>query len=261
MDLDHVRNEGQGATGKTFPSTSVPWSVGEGLLMVASFILIHYAIGAIVSVVAPSEARPASSLGVASGALLLLFYLFLRARSKPTSDALEAIGLRVPALGPAIRRSIVPLCIGIVALPAYMIARAGMLQYMDIAPVQQPVVTKLRTLLGQGEVAHLSLLVFLAVAVAPVVEELVFRGMLYLPLRARVGPVPAAAAVSAIFALLHWGRAAPVENLAVMGYLIILALILTALMETARTMLAPILAHAAHNAFMIGLIFLTGGGG
>ena len=189
--------------------------------------------------------------------LLMLLYFLLRAWSKSASGAFRVIGLQVPPLGPAIRRSIVPLLLAIVVLPAYMIARAGMLQYMDIAPVQQPIVTRLKTLHGEGQVAHLCVLVFLAVAVAPAVEGIVLRGMLCLPLRSRVGPVPAAAVVSAVFAALHWGSAALVENLAVMGYLIILALILTALMEAARTMLAPILAHAAHNAVMIGLILLA----
>jgi membrane protease YdiL (CAAX protease family) len=261
MDLDQPGTEGQGPTQVAFPSSRVPWSVREGLLLVAAFILVHQAVAVIVSAVLPGQAYPAVSLGVASGVLLMLLCFLLRAWSKSASGAFRVIGLQVPPLGPAIRRSIVPLLLAIVVLPAYMIARAGMLQYMDIAPVQQPIVTRLKTLHGEGQVAHLCVLVFLAVAVAPLVEELVFRGMLYLPLRGRVGPVPAAAVVSAVFAALHWGSAALVENLAVMGYLIILALILTALMEAARTMLAPILAHAAHNAVMIGLILLAGSGG
>ena len=260
MNPDHARNEGPGPPEDTFPSAHVPWSVREGLLLVVAFILVHQAVSAIGGGVVPSEARPVFSLGVGSGAVLLVFYVFLRTRSKPTAHAARAIGLYVPAVGPAVRRSIVPLGLGIAALPAYMIARAAMLQYLDISPVQQPLVTKMRVLLGRGDVAHLSVLVFLAVTVVPVVEELAFRGMLYLPLRARVGTVPAAAAVSLIFAALHWDRAAPIENLAVVGYLTILALVLTALMEAARSMLAPILAHAAHNAFMIGLIVLAGAG-
>jgi len=260
MDPDEASNEGLGPPENAFPPTHVPWSVGEGLLLVVTFILIHQAASAIGRVAAPSEGRLLFSLGVGSGAVLLVFYFFLRGRSKPTADAARVIGLYVPALGPAIRRSIVPLALGAAALSAYMIARAGMLQYLDISPIQQPIVNKLRGLLGQGDVIHLGVLVFLAVTVVPVAEELAFRGMLYLPLRARVGPVPAAAAVSVIFATLHWQQAAPIENLAVMGYLIILALVLTAFMEAARSILAPILAHAAHNALMIALIILAGGG-
>ena len=260
MDLDHANDGAPGRPENAFPPPRVPWSAGEGLLLLVAFILIHQAFNAMGSALVPAEGRQIFSLGVGSGAVLLVFYAFLRARSQGVANAARVIGLHVPDPGRAIRRSILPLALGVIALPAYMIARASMLEYLDIPPSQQPIVTRLEVLLGRDDFIQLGVLVFLVVIVVPVTEELAFRGMLYLPLRARLGSVRAAVAVSAMFAALHWTRAPLIENLSVMGYLIILALVFTQLMEATRNLVAPMLAHAAHNAFMIALIILAGGG-
>jgi len=85
------------------------------------------------------------------------------------------------------------------------------------------------------------------VAIAPVAEEFIFRGMLY-PLIKQCGwPRLAWFGVSCLFALIHWNAAAFVP-------LFLLALVLTWLYEKTDSLLVPITAHAFFNA--VNLILL-----
>jgi membrane protease YdiL (CAAX protease family) len=58
-------------------------------------------------------------------------------------------------------------------------------------------------LMPQSAFAALAILI-LAVIVAPIVEELVFRGYIYTILRQRVGPIATIALTAALFAVLHY---------------------------------------------------------
>jgi membrane protease YdiL (CAAX protease family) len=87
------------------------------------------------------------------------------------------------------------------------------------------------------------------VAIAPVAEEFIFRGMLY-PLVKQCGwPRLAWFGVSFLFALIHWDAAA-------FAALFLLALVLTWLYEKTDSLLAPITAHALFNAVNLILLCL-----
>jgi len=79
------------------------------------------------------------------------------------------------------------------------------------------------------------------VAIGPVAEEFIFRGMLYPFIKRHGRPLLAWFGVSFLFALIHWDAAAFVP-------LFLLALVLTWLYETTDSLLAPITAHALFNA-------------
>jgi membrane protease YdiL (CAAX protease family) len=91
----------------------------------------------------------------------------------------------------------------------------------------------------------------LAVLVAPVCEEVFFRGFLYSALRSRL-PVPVAALVqSLIFALLH--TFGTLHGVAVF----FLGLILTAVYEWRKSLVTPIFVHAGNNLMaVLGLLLL-----
>jgi membrane protease YdiL (CAAX protease family) len=80
-----------------------------------------------------------------------------------------------------------------------------------------------------------------AIVVAPVVEELLFRGILYPALKQRGWPRLALWGSSALFALLHCNMASFVP-------LLIFAVVLVRLYETFENLLAPIVAHGLFNA-------------
>jgi len=80
----------------------------------------------------------------------------------------------------------------------------------------------------------------LAIVVAPFVEELVFRGLIYPTLKQNGFPGLALWGTSILFAAIH-------SNLMILLPLTFLAVVLTLLYETTDNLLAPIAAHSLFN--------------
>ena len=91
-------------------------------------------------------------------------------------------------------------------------------------------------------------LFFLVVALAPLLEELMFRGLLYPSLRQELGIAPAIALSSFFFASIHTdvSRLLPLMSLGAL---------LAFLYEKKRTLIPPIIAHALWNAQTIFFLF------
>jgi membrane protease YdiL (CAAX protease family) len=88
-----------------------------------------------------------------------------------------------------------------------------------------------------------------AIVLAPVVEEILFRGILYPTLKQSGHRQLALWMSSGLFALIH-------ANLMAFVPLIFLALVLTWLYEKTGDLLAPILTHALFNAVMFALLVI-----
>lgn len=99
---------------------------------------------------------------------------------------------------------------------------------------------------GEGWVA----LAVTAVLVAPVVEEVCFRGLLYPALRRRLRPVPAIVLTSVAFAVVH----PPTVYLP----LAILAAALAWLVETTGSVIPAISAHMALNGLTVATVLIGG---
>ena len=92
--------------------------------------------------------------------------------------------------------------------------------------------------------------IVMAVVVAPVAEELIFRGYLYPVAKRYAGPFVATMVTSLLFAVLH-GHAASVPAL------FTLAVCLSLAYEKTGTLLVPMVMHAVFNAVSIaGIMFL-----
>jgi membrane protease YdiL (CAAX protease family) len=89
----------------------------------------------------------------------------------------------------------------------------------------------------------------LAVAVAPLAEEVFHRGMLYNALRQRIHPILAAPLQAIVFGFLH-----PFD-LASRAFVVTGGLALALVYEWRKTLLAPILLHVAINA--VGMTYIT----
>jgi membrane protease YdiL (CAAX protease family) len=103
--------------------------------------------------------------------------------------------------------------------------------------------------LAESDLFVRALAAALAVAVAAVVEELLFRRLLYAALRRRMGFWRAAVVSSALFAAVHM-------NVWEMLPLFILGMMLALVYERRRSLCAPVVLHAVNNGFSIAVILL-----
>ncbi|MEO1230558.1 MAG: CPBP family intramembrane glutamic endopeptidase [Myxococcota bacterium] len=95
------------------------------------------------------------------------------------------------------------------------------------------------------EASDLPAVVLLVCAAAPIFEELIFRGVLQSGLRTSLSPGPAMLGASLVFAAVHPPAAAPPVFL--------MSLCAACAFERTRSLLAPILVHAAYNGAVLGL--------
>ena len=144
---------------------------------------------------------------------------------------LRRCAARVPIHVPT-RRDVVVVAVAFAALVAtrFVLARAGVV----VAPA----------LLAPRVDPHLTGILVAALAIGPLVEEIVFRGLLFGGLAGAVGVVPAALLSGVAFALAH-GEPAIVVAIAALGVVNALAYAAT------RNLTVPIALHVANNALAL----------
>ena len=111
-----------------------------------------------------------------------------------------------------------------------------------------------------GDIAETSvqllLAVVAAVVLAPLAEELLFRGLLHRALRLRLSVVPATVISSVLFAVVHHDVLLS-QPLALVG-LTLVGAVLAIAYERTGSLIVPIVIHAVHNAVTIAAVVLTG---
>ena len=98
-----------------------------------------------------------------------------------------------------------------------------------------------------------ALAIVAAVVMAPIVEELVFRGLLFQSLHRRVGQWPAALLSSAFFTAVHIEVSQPVYS----GGLFLLGVLFAVALLRSGSLLVPIAAHAVFNGVSIALAYAS----
>lgn len=234
----------------------VPWSVLESMAALGLWVLIQTAIGAVVGA-GRDDLTGHLVVGAVGDPLAVLALIGLvRYWSRAQGAWPVLLGLRRTSWRDALaawRR----LAVGAAAYAAAGLAVAGVVQALGLSWDEVPIQPLVRMIAQaqSGWVVGFALAV--AIVAAPVAEEMLFRSVLYQPLRAWLGAVPAALLVSALFALAH-GYLLGAANL------FIVSLTLVALFERTGTLWAPIAAHAAYNGLMVLLarsVTLPGGAG
>jgi membrane protease YdiL (CAAX protease family) len=143
------------------------------------------------------------------------------------------------------------LAVGIVTvIVTYAVNAVFVLSFGDGEPVEQGL---LDFALAGGAATVLAIL--LAVVLAPITEEIVFRGVLFRALDDRFGMWPAAILSSAVFAVIHF-EVLFSQPLALVG-LFTVGLLLAIAYHRTGSLLVPILGHAVFNAVMVGLALLV----
>ncbi|MCX2784211.1 CPBP family intramembrane metalloprotease [Microbulbifer thermotolerans] len=120
-------------------------------------------------------------------------------------------------------------------LLVFLAAQSFLVRLLDVAPGEF-----MQMLAGSR---HLPL-VLVIVLVAPVLEELIFRGYLFTAWRqSRLGLTGTLLLTSALFALMHWGQYHWVQAV----FIFILALMLGIAREKSGSVLLPMLLHGLNN--------------
>jgi membrane protease YdiL (CAAX protease family) len=174
-------------------------------------------------------------------ALLVVIAAYLRRLRVGWAQAFglrNGSGLRALALGVASYLALLP------ALGAFMAVYTKLTRLIGIEQTPQPI-TEL-FVASQSLPVILVILIF-AVLVAPIFEEIVFRGFAYPTLKQRWGAATALATVSAVFAIVHF-------HVPSIGPLFVLSLAFGLGYELTGSLLTPITIHALFNATNIGML-------
>lgn len=110
--------------------------------------------------------------------------------------------------------------------------------------------------LASGTTMEVAALVVAAVVLAPLWEEVFFRGLLFTGMERRFGFWPAALVSSIAFGLVHF-EGFSVGSAYLIGQTAVLGFVLAWLLRRTGTLLAPILAHALNNLVAVGLLLAT----
>lgn len=156
------------------------------------------------------------------------------------------------AHGPVLRKTL----LGIVALPLVLPLTLGLqwasyqvLLWRGVEVVPQPAI---KMLASAGEFWQRALLGLQTIVTAPLAEELLFRGILFVAVRQAGYPRLAFWGVAALFGLSH-------GNLLTFVPLVFFGLVLAWLYEHTDNLLTPIAAHAAFNAANFAWLLIDGG--
>ena len=114
----------------------------------------------------------------------------------------------------------------------------------------QELVVLISDLITKEEYGALLFFVLMAVVVAPIAEELLFRGILYPAIKQIGHPRLAVIGTALLFALFH-------VNLLTFASLTVVALVLIVLYEKTDNLIAPIIAHAIFNTSNVAMIFMA----
>jgi membrane protease YdiL (CAAX protease family) len=112
---------------------------------------------------------------------------------------------------------------------------------------QQDLVTLFQ---GGGDPIAIGLLVIAAVILAPIVEELIFRGCLYRFLKSQTTVLQAQIASGILFSMIHW-------NLLSFLPLVLVGIFLARTYEKTGNILVAIWFHAFFNAFSLSMLYIT----
>lgn len=194
-------------------------------------------------VIVTTEQVVGSSMIQVQFAVLLLLYLRLMRGLSPVSF----LGLRQRSFSDVLLWAIG----GIIVIESlmYLVMLAWWHGVLGTSPPEESDQVIVQTF-QQSKNAGLRLAIIVAAGlVAPVVEELIYRGLIYGFARTLIGHWPAALLSSAIFSLVHVDAVASLP-------LFILALGLATAYDRSRTLWVPMLMHMLFNAWQLAVMLM-----
>jgi len=225
------------------PPARVPWTLTGAVALVLAVKFLPSLFAAPFLRAGAGSSALLAGLFFGTAATLIVVVLILLRWVRDGAVEFAAVGFRPPSWRAALRAWSVVVA-GAAAYFSTAAATVVVLRSMGIGWKWQQIVWVVRDARGPGQMA---LAWGLAVVLAPVLEETAFRGVLYLPLRARLGVVPAALIVSFAFSAAHFYPYGA-------GMLFVLSLTFVALFERTGSLWLPIAAHGLYNGIVMVLV-------
>lgn len=216
---------------------SVLWLIAGLLISVSVGMTLAIALRAWVTNWPETKAQFYSSVvsGLSfQGAVLVLTHFFLR-QNRTSWRAF--LGLNDPRTAQALLRAV---GVTVLVLPMALLLRTStdvLLNLFQRPSEIQPALHIIKVSISNGQLVYAGLA---AILIAPVAEEILFRGILYRALRERGWPRTALVGTSVLFGAIH-GHLPSFVALSFLGWVFAL------LYDRTSNLLAPILAHSAFN--------------
>lgn len=210
----------------------------------AFFLAVFFAIGALTSAGESSAPNPVANtmktedvLTGSAGSILLLAIVigFLAVRKLSPADlfGLRRIGI--------LKAGVIGVLLVAAIFPLLMLATFFMQLLLRAQAKEQEVVQFFREAAGANQIPSVAAMFLMAVVVAPVFEEVIFRGYLYGVFKRWAGSFASLIFTAALFAAAH-------NSVTVLPSLVLLAVGLTIAYEWSGSILVPIAMHASFNA-------------
>jgi len=207
------------------------WDIGK---LVSVYVVLSFAGSALAGGAFES---PAGALAE-TAARVVLFMLALDVVVRVRRGSVASLGMRFDNWRYALAAGV----LGFVALePVQAIVRIVQKRLMDGLGLEAEPQPSVQAFLTAGGVVVPATILIMAVVVAPLTEEFVFRGMFQGLARKRFGTLIAIGASAVLFALVH-GSVYALPSLIVVGMGVAIVYART------RSLLAPIVFHVLHNA-------------
>ena len=244
------------AAGATLPDgrTKVTWSflpaVGVALLGFLAGSLAAVPVFLVFGETTEGGASGISELaqGIVVDAMLVgTLWLWLRARHRGWRAALRL----VPAARVG-REVVIGAALGVAVRIVAGIAAAIVIAILAAATGEEVAVPEQVTSDLQGY--QLVVFALFAVVVAPVTEEFLFRGVLFRSVRDRYGFWPGAITSALLFGVIHYVPGPWPDALALQITMVVTGLGLAWVYEWRKTLLAPVVGHAAFNLIAVVVI-------
>jgi membrane protease YdiL (CAAX protease family) len=223
----------------------------ESVLRLVMGVLICQSIGALLLILLRGNVDPNAAPSVGRtivGALsfqLITISLAWRFLREHQVGWLDGFGLRrdLPraiGLGAMMVGLFLPVGWGLMSFSVTVMKKFGIEPSLQLA---------MQALKNSSSTMQLVALGIATIILAPIAEEILFRGVLYRTIKQHGFPRAALWGTSVLFALIHF-------NVAIFVPLLLLALLLVWLYEKTDNLLAPIAAHATFNAVNFAMFFL-----
>lgn len=237
----------------------MPWAgwraLIDTLVVYLGALLVAAVVGSLIVLATGSQddAGVAGLVVLSPVTLLLVAVVWLRTRYGPSAR-------RVIGPSPARWSDVgVGVGLGLACFVGGRVLLIGLVALLTSLGLDVPAVQDSFRVIAQDR-ATAPALVLTAVLLAPVSEELLFRGVLFQGVRARTGFWGAALASAAVFTVAHVGDGGgPLADLIIIAGILPLGVAFAAVMQWRGSLVACAVTHAVYNAGGVALLILTSG--